>query len=143
VGKCVGSLLAEYFDKPLIRVDHIMGHVFSLFLERSVDDVVLPLLVLSVSGSHNDLYLVERDKGQRVNGKGQQRLAPAESVGAKDCGARTDEGKGEEGELGGVVKNKSDTFERTMVGDFVIKKLGKKLDDASGEAFDKVARMLG
>ena len=88
MGKCVGSLLAEYFDKPLIRVDHIMGHVFSLFLERSVDDVVLPLLVLSVSGSHNDLYLVERDKGQRVNGKGQQRLAPAESVGAKDCVAR-------------------------------------------------------
>lgn len=86
VGINTAQTLAYIHKKPLIEVNHIYGHVYANFLEREKPPQ-FPLLVLTVSGGHNELMLM---KGHH---------------------------------------------------DFV--KLGETLDDAAGEAFDKVARLLG
>lgn len=95
VGTAVGTMLAEYFSKPFQPVNHIHGHIFSLLLERKLSDLQFPLVVLTASGGHNELYLVSREEQQGVHSP------------------------------------------------FPIHKLGASLDDASGEAFDKVSKMLG
>lgn len=64
VGKTMGNLVAKFFDKPVVYVNHVYGHLFSLLLERGVDDIQFPLVVLTASGGHNDLYVVTRDEGR-------------------------------------------------------------------------------
>ncbi len=86
-GTVTASTLALVLDKPLIPVNHIEGHIYANVLEREADSINFPIVVLTVSGGHNELVLM-RDHG-----------------------------------------------------DFEV--IGETLDDAAGEAFDKVARMLG
>ncbi len=90
----VGSLLVGlYFAKasayaqglPLAAVNHLEGHILSIFLEDDVPD--FPFVSMTVSGGHTSLY--------HVKGYGRYAL------------------------------------------------LGQTLDDAAGEAFDKVAKLLG
>src|SRR5258708_844876 len=87
VGVNFAKALAFGWNKPLIGVNHMEGHVYSLWLIGEADQIVFPVLCLIVSGGHTELLLM------------------------------TDHGK------------------YTM--------LGNTLDDAAGEAFDKVGRMLG
>lgn len=86
VGTVTASLLAEIFNKPLIPVNHIEGHLYAPFLGRR-ENLQFPILTLTVSGGHNEIVLM-RDHG-------------------------------------------------------VYEIIGETLDDAAGEAFDKVAKMLG
>src|SRR5258708_653907 len=86
VGVNFAKALAFGWNKPLVGVNHIEGHVYSLWLTGEADQIVFPVLCLIVSGGHTELLLM------------------------------TDHGK------------------YTM--------LGTTLDDAAGEAFDKVGRML-
>lgn len=86
IGTETASAISYLKNMPLIPVHHIVGHIYANFLEIT-DDVEFPVLVLTVSGGHNELVLM---KGHN---------------------------------------------------DFVI--LGETRDDAAGEAFDKVARILG
>jgi N6-L-threonylcarbamoyladenine synthase len=79
--------LALATDKPLLGINHLEGHVYSLWLTEPYREVEFPALVLIVSGGHTELLLMK--------GHGQ--------------------------------------YER----------LGGTLDDAAGEAFDKVGRLLG
>ncbi len=72
--------------KPLLGINHLEGHVYSLWLLQPFREVVFPVLVLIVSGGHTELLLM---KGH---------------------------------------------------GDY--ERLGGTLDDAAGEAFDKVGRLL-
>ncbi len=102
VGKAVAAFLAKYFDKPLVEVNHIYGHLFSLFLERNVNEIQLPMVVLTASGGHNDIYLVDNWKLKIENWK----------------------------------------LEWKEFWWYSIARLGKTLDDAAGECFDKVSRML-
>ena len=90
----VGSLLVGlYYAKalaytqgiPLIAVNHLEGHILSIFLEDEIP--AFPFVALTVSGGHTNLYKVNR------------------------------------------------------YGDYVL--MGQTLDDAAGEAFDKVAKVLG
>ncbi|MDI6801878.1 MAG: tRNA (adenosine(37)-N6)-threonylcarbamoyltransferase complex transferase subunit TsaD [Thermodesulfovibrionales bacterium] len=90
----IGSLLVgcgfakaiAYAKKiPLVAVNHLEGHIFSVFLEHS--DIEFPFLSLIASGGHTSLYI--------VNGLGQ----------------------------------------------YI--ELGRTRDDAAGEAYDKVAKLLG
>lgn len=90
----VGSLLVGlYYAKalafvrriPLAAVNHLEGHILSIFLEESVPP--FPFVALTVSGGHTSIYHVE--------GYGEYRL------------------------------------------------MGQTLDDAAGEAFDKVAKICG
>lgn len=85
IGTETASVLSCVGGIPLIEVHHILGHVYSNWLSIA-DEIEFPVLVLTVSGGHNELILM-RDHGK---------------------------------------------FEV----------LGETLDDAAGEAFDKVARLL-
>ena len=85
--------LSEKYNIPVVPVNHMEGHIFSIFPKKSKTfkinskEKIFPMLSLLVSGGHTELILV----------KDWQKY----------------------------------------------KKLGQTRDDASGEAFDKVARMLG
>jgi len=104
VGKAVASLLSSYFTKPLIYVNHIYWHLFSLLLDRKSSDIQFPLVVLTASGGHNDIYVVN------------------------------------DWEL--KIEN-WEWLERRSFGWYRIVKIWYTLDDAAGECFDKVSRMLG
>jgi N6-L-threonylcarbamoyladenine synthase len=85
VGVCYAKALAFGLDVPLIGVNHIEGHVYSVIFENPA--VEYPALALIVSGGHTNLFHIP-----------------------------------EEG---------------------VYKVVSRTRDDAAGEAFDKVAKMLG
>lgn len=87
IGTTAASTLATFWNKPLIPMNHIAGHIYANWLNRSTDHVQFPCVVLTASGGHNELVL--------MRGHDQFQL------------------------------------------------LGETLDDAAGEAFDKVARLLG
>ncbi len=103
-------------DKEVVEVNHIMGHVFSILPERNESILQTPYICMTVSGGHNDIYLVnEGDKKIISAGDEQQRhkrnhLALGESI---------------------------------MVWKYSVTKIGQTVDDAGGEAYDKVSRMLG
>ncbi len=85
VGVSFAKSAAWALDKPLVAVNHLAGHIESIWLEHG--PIPLPAVVLVVSGGHTSLYLVERE--------GEYRL------------------------------------------------LGRTRDDAAGEAYDKVAKLVG
>ncbi len=87
VGVNVAKGLALGRNKPLLGINHIEGHIYSLWLTKDQPDFEFPILTLVVSGGHTELYLM------------------------------TDHGHYEH--------------------------LGGTMDDAAGEAFDKVGRLLG
>lgn len=84
MGMNAATTLALAWKLPLIPVNHIEGHIYANFTESSPK---FPIVVLTVSGGHNELILWK--------GHGKYQF------------------------------------------------LGSTLDDAAGEAFDKVARLLG
>ena len=84
VGVEFAKTLSFLYDKPLIAVNHIAGHIYANNLTANLK---FPLLALVVSGGHTDLLIMKKDY------------------------------------------------------DFEV--IGKTLDDAIGEAYDKVARVLG
>ncbi|NDK10136.1 tRNA (adenosine(37)-N6)-threonylcarbamoyltransferase complex transferase subunit TsaD [Candidatus Gracilibacteria bacterium] len=86
-GITVASTLSETLQIPILPIDHIQAHIFSNFLERKESQISFPLVCLTVSGGHNEVYYM------------------------------------------------SDMWTRV--------KLGQTQDDAAGEAFDKVAKMMG
>lgn len=84
VGVTYAKTLSLSLNIPLIAVDHLSAHLFSIFLER---DVPFPYIGLLVSGGHTALFVI-RD------------------------------------------------FDRLEL-------IGHTRDDAAGEAFDKIAKLLG
>jgi len=60
VGKTVAAELGEYFNKPVINVDHIIWHIFALFLERNIDQIEFPMIILTASWGHNNIYHVDQ-----------------------------------------------------------------------------------
>ncbi len=57
VGVSAAKALALAWDKPLIGVDHIEGHIAAA--EFSTPELAFPYVALVVSGGHTNLYLVE------------------------------------------------------------------------------------
>lgn len=86
IGTETANVISYVKNLPLIPIQHIVGHIYSNWLDIE-DDVQFPVLVLTVSGGHNELIL--------------------------------------------------------MSGHHNFEILGETRDDAAGEAFDKVARLLG
>lgn len=87
VGLNYAKGLALATGKPLLGINHLEGHVYSLWLTEQHRTIEFPVVVLIVSGGHTELLLMT--------------------------------GHGEYERLGGT------------------------LDDAAGEAFDKIGRLLG
>lgn len=96
IGIKKAKALAKKYNKPLISVSHMEGHLLSSFTKNSrgnnqrgiaIEQAQFPLLGLLVSGGHTQLVYVDN------------------------------------------------------IGNYQL--LGETLDDAAGEAFDKVGRMLG
>ncbi|QQR91435.1 MAG: tRNA (adenosine(37)-N6)-threonylcarbamoyltransferase complex transferase subunit TsaD [Myxococcales bacterium] len=90
VGVQTGKAIALAKDLPLVGVDHLLGHLFAIFLKRDKDTVAVPefpYVALLVSGGHTALYDVHSINDVRL--------------------------------------------------------LGQTRDDAAGEAYDKVAKLLG
>jgi len=87
VGVNMAKGLALGRNKPLLGINHVEGHIYSLWLTEAAPEIVFPVLTLVVSGGHTELYLM-LDHGRYQH-------------------------------------------------------LGGTLDDAAGEAFDKVGRLLG
>lgn len=85
VGFCFGKSFAYALDIPWVGVDHLEGHINSVFLESPSPD--FPFIALLASGGHTNMYYVSSHT--RI-----------------EC-------------------------------------LGQTFDDAAGEAFDKVAKMIG
>lgn len=83
VGLESAKTLSFIYDKPFIKVNHMMGHIYAANIGNKLE---YPLIALVISGGHTDLILME-------------------------------------------AENK-------------FKYLGKTLDDAIGECYDKVARIL-
>jgi N6-L-threonylcarbamoyladenine synthase len=94
VGVNFAKALAYAWDVPIIPVNHMAGHLYSAFLQKSgienfqfqISNFKFPAIALLVSGGHTELVL--------MRGYGKYKI------------------------------------------------IGETLDDAAGEAFDKVARML-
>ncbi len=55
-GTTAASFLSQFFQKPLIPVQHIRGHINSIILERNLEEIKYPVLVLTVSGGHTDMF---------------------------------------------------------------------------------------
>lgn len=89
IGTTTAKTLALAWDRPLIGVNHLEGHIYANLVSGTAPatDFAFPVLALIVSGGHTQLVLMR------------------------------------------------DHFEYTL--------LGETEDDAAGEAFDKVAKMLG
>ena len=84
VGVQGAKTLAWYYNKPLVPVHHIIGHIYA---NRFVDELQFPLIALVVSGGHTELVWMENEWSFKI--------------------------------------------------------LGTTQDDAIGEAYDKVSRVLG
>lgn len=84
VGVMSAKMLAYTYDKPLVPVHHIAGHIYANNLVKPLE---FPLIALVISGGHTELIYMKEN--------------------------------------------------------YSFEKLGGTLDDAVGEAYDKVARVLG
>lgn len=84
IGLQAAKTVAYLYDKPLVPVHHIAGHIYA---NNLVAPMQFPLIALVVSGGHTDLVYMEND--------------------------------------------------------YSFKRIGGTLDDAVGEAYDKVARVVG
>ena len=52
VGKVFAQQLANLINKPIIKVNHMLGHAFSYFIDHDAKALKFPLLSLVVSGGH-------------------------------------------------------------------------------------------
>lgn len=84
VGVEFAKVLSYVYKKPLIKVNHLIGHIYA---NKIGDNLKFPSLALVISGGHTELI--------------------------------------------------------KMTCDYKFEKLGETLDDAIGEAFDKVAKVIG
>ena len=84
VGGIAAKTLAFFYDKPLIGVHHLKGHIF---INELLQPLKYPLMALVVSGGHTELVYIENENSFKI--------------------------------------------------------VGTTLDDAVGESYDKVARVLG
>ena len=150
VGLVYAKALALALDKPLIGVNHLEGHVQAVLLEDKIarrtekspkdpEEPPFPNVTLVVSGGHTSLFRVE--------------VASAEEVARRQKAVRSSSGEGEwqRAKGRGQMANGEDQEANAgtslpsafgLVPSFSYTRLGQTRDDAAGEAFDKVAKLL-
>ncbi len=57
VGVETAKTIAYVLDKPLIPINHMVGHIYANFINQ--ESITFPLLALVVSGGHTDLLLMK------------------------------------------------------------------------------------
>lgn len=67
IGTETAKALAYAWNKPLIPVHHIESHLYANFINNTT--IVLPAMVLTVSGGHTALYLMKNHKGLELIGE--------------------------------------------------------------------------
>ena len=65
VGVEAAKVLSLVYNKPLIAVHHIAGHIYA---NNLVKPIIFPCLALVVSGGHTELVLMEKDYDFKVLG---------------------------------------------------------------------------
>ncbi len=58
-GLTVARTLWNILNKEVIEINHIQAHIFANYLERKEEDIKCPLVCLTVSWWHNELYFME------------------------------------------------------------------------------------
>jgi len=58
-GLTVAKTLSNILKKEVIEINHIEAHIFANFLERKKENIEFPLVCLTVSGWHNEIYYME------------------------------------------------------------------------------------
>ncbi len=53
----VATTISKLLSKPLIFINHIQAHIFANLLERREEDLNFPMICLTVSWWHNELYI--------------------------------------------------------------------------------------
>jgi N6-L-threonylcarbamoyladenine synthase len=143
VGISFAKALAFGADLPLIAVNHLEGHIHAVLmdaknlgapgLDSETWEPNSPLLALVVSGGHTHLYLATRTPQQTGVPSGHSLPAGVEtgvpSGHSLPAGVETGVPSGHSLPAG--------------VETWHYRNIGKTLDDAAGEAFDKVAKLLG
>src|SRR4030065_1251881 len=67
IGLCFAKGMAYSFNKPLLGVNHLEGHLFSNYLEHS--DFIPPYVCLIISGGHTLLVYVREDGRHKLLGQ--------------------------------------------------------------------------
>jgi len=67
VGTSAAKTLAYSWEKPIVGVNHMEGHIYANWLENS--DIKFPALCLTVSGGHTELVLMKCHKNFELIGK--------------------------------------------------------------------------
>jgi len=60
--------LAFAWEKPVIEINHIEGHIYSNFIEPK-KPIIFPSLILTVSGGHTNLVLMDKNKNIKIIGE--------------------------------------------------------------------------
>ncbi len=138
VGVTTATMLGRMRNKPVVEVNHIMWHVFSILPDRNIDILHTPYICMTVSGGHNDIYLVGKIEVDGENKRSEGSLKRNDPQRSEDqwrwAAWATDDSRHKRNHLA--------IGESISVGNYSVKKIGQTLDDAAGEAFDKVSRML-
>lgn len=58
-GTTVASMISTLKKIPILPINHIEAHIFANFLERKEADIQFPLVCLTVSWGHNDMYFMK------------------------------------------------------------------------------------
>src|SRR5690349_17519660 len=58
IGVTAAKTLAWSLGKPLIGVDHVQAHLYSVMLDSAADRPSFPAIGLVISGGHTSLYLL-------------------------------------------------------------------------------------
>jgi N6-L-threonylcarbamoyladenine synthase len=55
----VARTISISLNIPLVEINHIESHIFSNYIERKEKDITYPLVCLTVSGGHNEIYYMK------------------------------------------------------------------------------------
>ena len=71
IGWSAAKGLARRLDRPLCAVNHVLGHIHSVFLDPAAPDrdALFPFLALAVSGGHTALYRCEGPRRTQLLGR--------------------------------------------------------------------------
>ena len=69
IGLMEAKTLSFALNIPLIRINHIEGHIFSPFLETVETEESFPFIALVISGGHTHIYLVKSHNDIKLAGR--------------------------------------------------------------------------